>query len=100
MTKPIKVKFQNWDCDLIKHRYANGRTALELVDSQDGERVATATLNLPNEPPAPDEVVIKSYSENETMLETLVNAGIVEPTGRVCVSGFIQAPVCRVKAAL
>lgn len=100
MTNPIKVKFQNWQCDLIKHQYANGRTALELVDSEDGDRVATATLNLPNEPLADDEVIIKTHSENQTMLETLVNAGIVEPTGRVCVSGFITAPVCRVKVAL
>jgi hypothetical protein len=38
--------------------------------------VATATLNLPEIALGPDEVIIKDYSENEGMLDTLILAGL------------------------
>jgi hypothetical protein len=100
MTDTVKVQFGEWACDLVPERYENGRIRLRLRDSDDGESVATATINVPEEPLAKDEVIVKDYSENEGMLDALVRAGVVEPTGRVCVSGLTQSPVCKLKIPL
>ena len=60
--KPIR--FQEWDCLIEMGRYNNGRPALILKDAHDGEQIAVATVNLPNEPVRDNEVFIKDYSEN------------------------------------
>ena len=75
-------------------RYANGRTALVLMDEQ-GETVAIATVNLPNEDLGIGEMFIKTWSENATMLQFLVANGIVEDTGRTVPTGFVRASIVR-----
>ncbi len=90
-----KVKFLGWSCDVLKKQYYNGRIALALVDSFDGEPVATATVNMPEIDLAEDEVIIKNYSENEGILEVLTAAGIVQPTGRIVESGFVTMEICK-----
>lgn len=95
----MKLKFRQWNCVLQTAQYGNGRTALQLVDAEDGEPVATATVNLPDETLGENEVFIKDYAENEGMLKTLQDAGIVEPTGKVVASGFVAIPVCRLTGA-
>jgi hypothetical protein len=88
------VKFMRWDCHVIKRQYGNGRTALVLEDSYDGEPIATCTINLPDEDLADNEVIIKDYSENQGMLDTLISAGIISHPKRHVQSGYIVAPVC------
>ena len=77
-----EVSFQGWASRVQKAQYENGRTALQLVDAQDGEPVATATINLPDEPLAEGEVFVKDYSKNRGIKSALTLAGIIEPTGR------------------
>ena len=93
----VTIRFKSWTCNLVRRRYRNGRTALQLVDAEDGEPVANATVNLPEVDLAEDEVLVKDCSENEGMLAALTAAGAVEPTGRVVVSGFVTVPVCRLR---
>jgi len=101
MTK--EIKFKNWNCKLVKNKYRNGRTALELVAAEDdeeneifeGEPIANCTVNIHDIELNADEVCIKNYSENERMLETLVNAGIVKPTGINVETGFVSIPICK-----
>lgn len=96
------VRFRNWTCRVEQGRYSNGRTALQLVDAIDGEPIAKATINLPDEPCGPDECFIKSYAENGPqggqpgMLEALEQAGVVQRTGEWVKSGFVQVPKCRI----
>jgi len=99
----MNIRFKNWNCEIVKHQYNNnGRTALELVAAEDdmeqdiwkGEPIATATVNLSDTPLASDEVIVKDYSENEGMLDTLLKAGVVELTGRTVSTGFVTCPVC------
>jgi len=89
------IPFKNWRCRIEESRYSNGRIALTLTDSEEGDPIATATINLPDEPLAEDEVCIKSHSENEGMLEALEQAGIVKATGRVAWTGRVAVPVCK-----
>ena len=81
---------------LEKHMYENtGRTALTLVDADDGEQVACATVNLPEHKLGPGEIFIKTWSENEGMLEFLLKNHIVEDTGREVPTGYVTARVCK-----
>jgi Domain of unknown function (DUF4313) len=91
-----QVVFKDWVCSVQKHQYDNGRLALQLVDAVDGDPIARATVNLPNEQIAEGEIFVKNHSENEGMLQALQQAGIVEPTGRMVVSGFVKVPVAKV----
>lgn len=89
-----RVRFKSWDCIVQKRQYGNGRTALELVDAEDGSPIAKATVNLPDVALGRNQVLVKSYSENEGMLEALVAAGVVKPTGETIRSGFVEVAVC------
>jgi len=66
----------NWN------RYQNGRIALELiVENEDGfrEPLARASVNLPNLDIPDNAMFVKDYSENEGMVDTLIESGIIEP---------------------
>ena len=76
---------------LEKHRYANGREALILMDKNG--RVACATVNLVDEPLGHREVHIKTWSENEFMLPFLIKNNLVTDTGKDVVAGYAKARV-------
>lgn len=92
-----RVRFKTWDCVVQKRQYDNGRPALQLIDAEDGSPVATATVNLPDLPAGPNTVFVKDYSENAGMLEALVAAGVVKPTGQTVRSGFVEVPICELQ---
>ena len=92
----MKVKFHKWDCQVTFRKYGNGRTAIELIETKEPfESVAIASVNLPNEPMEEDEIAIKSYSENEGMLECLVKYKVVSKPVRIVQSGFVSIAVCK-----
>lgn len=92
----MKIKFKDWNCILTKEMYQNNqRVALVLIHETEGDVVAYATVNVPEYPMNNDEVLIKDYSENEGMLQTLVDAGVIsEPTGTIQ-HGFVILYVCK-----
>lgn len=92
-----RVRFLGIDCIVQKAEYDNGRPALRLVDAEDGSPIATATVNLPDVPLGKNQVAIKSYSECEGMLDALVAAGVVKPTGQSVASGYVQVPICELQ---
>lgn len=71
-----------------------GATAWQLFDAN-GDDYAVITINLPGL--APDELAIKSYSENEGVLEALLAADVIELPHRWVASGFVSIPVVRKK---
>lgn len=91
----MKVRFKEWDCIVLVKQYPNKRTALQLIDAEDGSPVAMATVNLPAESIKQDEVIIKDYSENEGMLAALVGEGIISEPLRKIQQGFVELYVCR-----
>ena len=70
------VKFMGEELIPIIGQYVNGQTAIRLVD-QDGHPFMTASVahdvNIDD-----DCVIIKNYSENEGILEALIEAEIIE----------------------
>jgi hypothetical protein len=77
------------DCRLEVGKYANQRVALQLYDANDGEPVAKATVNVIDwEPETPAHTLIKDWSENVGVLQSLVDAEIIELTGKEVACGF------------
>ena len=75
------VHFKDWKCTAEFGQYANGRTAISLVDAYDYSPVAKATVNLIDYPEhhiEAGQVHIKNYFENEGMVEALEKAGVVK----------------------
>ncbi len=83
-------------CEVHKSQYENDRIALVLVEQETGDQYAVATTNLPNCECGPGQAYIKSYSENQGILEALMEAGIVSPPVSYVQSGFVEIPLCNV----
>ena len=83
----------SYDVHLHKTKYSNGRTALQLRG--DEGLVATVTVNLPDEKLEEGEIFVKTWSENEPMLEFLKGNKIAEDTGKRVPTGYVEAAVCK-----
>lgn len=94
------VKFMMCDCNIKVLKYNNSRPALQLIDSVDGEPVATASVNLSNIILGEDEICIKDYSENEGMLKALQDAEVVGHVERFVQSGYVTIPIVKIEANL
>ena len=88
-----KSKYGIYSVWVEKKSYANGRVALMLSDEEG--QVACATVNLPEHDLKPGEVLIKTWSENEGMLDFLVMNHIVSDLGREVPTGYVSARVCK-----
>lgn len=95
-TITFKTKFNTYVCDLVYSKYIiNQRISLTLVDHIDKVPVVIATVNIPDINLNYNEVAIKNWAENEGILETLINAGIItKPHKQVQISKFATADIC------
>ncbi len=87
---------------IIVGRYPKGgaiSVQLLLGDDPDDGWILSTNLGPYGARVAHDEFTVKSWSENEPLIEPLLASGLFEDTGRRCASGFVQAPVKRVKDA-
>jgi len=75
-------------------KYRDGSLALVLWEPEG--LLATATVYLKHEKPDEGCVWIKDWSENDGMLLSLTQAGVIQPTGRVVQAGFTHAHEARV----
>jgi hypothetical protein len=93
----MKVKFKEWDCIAKFGKYpSTNQNYIQLIDSEDGFPVATASINMPGLDLLPNEVIIKDYSENEGMFDTLVNAGIIKKTNKGAQLTYGIAPIAEI----
>ena len=93
MTKT--VNFMGEELNVKLSKYANGQNAMQLVD-QDGIPFMTASVahdvNIDD-----DCVIIKNYSENEGILEALIEAEIIEKPFCEIPTGFVTLYVAALK---
>lgn len=74
------LKVFGTECSLYKSHYTNNNAnALMLVETETEEPFMTPSVNLPDMHLKPDEVIIKNYSENQGILDILINENIVLP---------------------
>ena len=72
---------------------ADGPVAWKLVTADDGSPYGRPNINVPGQKLEPGETIIKDYAEGAGMLAVLVDAGIVEDTGRTAGMGM---PIVRI----
>jgi len=88
------------DARIVIGRYPKGGAiAVQLLLGDDPDDGWTLSTNLVSYGArvATDEFTVKSWSENEPLIEPMLATGLFEDTGRRCPSGFVEAPVWRVK---
>ena len=92
------VEFLGIECAVdMEQTYPNGRPALILTDAEDGSGVCYASINIPQIDLEKDEVIIKNYSENQGVLDALIEAGIItKPVKEVQISQWVIAPICKI----
>lgn len=73
--------------------YNDGKIRIQLYDSVDGTPYATATAST-GENLEQGEVAIKNWSENEGILDFLVQNKIVRSPHRFVSSGYVEIPIC------
>lgn len=73
--------------------FGNGRIALVALAGGVPSRLS---VNLADElQMEPDELAIKTYSENEGVLDALLDAGVIAFPHRFITSGHVAFPICR-----
>lgn len=96
-----KSKYYEGPVTVELAHYANDRLAIKLTAADAfPEPVATATVNIPEEPLALNEVLIKDWSENEGMLAWLIREQLVNPPTRMVPAGYCEAACCTIGAKL
>jgi hypothetical protein len=93
----IKHKSPYGDYELIAQfaKYANGQTAIKLIDIADGFPFATATVCVEDDLLKEGEVAIKNYSENEGILESLIEAEVIDYPHAFIKSTHVEIPICK-----
>tara|TARA_R110000751_G_scaffold73213_1_gene148186 strand:- start:794 stop:1090 length:297 start_codon:yes stop_codon:yes gene_type:complete len=90
----MDVKFKQWNCSLAFGEYKNGRTMLFLTEKETLEDVLCASVNLPDWGLRPNEIAIKDYSENEGVLDVLIEHKVVSKPKRYVNLTHVSVPIC------
>lgn len=91
----LNGKYGTYNVIIEEGHYSNNRIALELIDSEEGDPVMVATVNIPEVPLNEGEIIIKDYSENEGVLDFLQQNGLVGEVLRKVQSGFVTCPIVK-----
>ena len=89
----MKVKWDGEELTPEIGQYVFGGTPSILLKDDDGNPWVKATVYVDGL--EDDEVAIKDYSENEGVLDALLEAKIVAPPHRFVEQGWVRIPVCR-----
>ena len=89
------VEYKGLAMSLSVSRYADNERIALLLKEPDGQLYTVCSSNLPAEEMAEDEVAIKSYSENEGILDMLIQNNVVSHPVRYAHSGHVELPICK-----
>jgi hypothetical protein len=70
---------------------------IQLTDVSDGSPFAIATSNIPALNNLEGYVAVKNYSENEGMLDFLIENNIVEAPITYVQENYVSFPICKLK---
>ena len=78
-------------------RYSNGQLAL-FVEDHDGEPLAELSIMHNPIDLAPDEFILKDYSENEELAQKFIDTGLIRPLDRFILIGSHLCPICKIES--
>jgi len=109
----INLRYGSYEADMRITTYHNGRTAIQLYDAEDGMPLLTASVNIQEFPEEVIEVLcnelgidkrrfvlIKDWSENEGVLMSLEEAGVIDVAKSTIPTGYCHANVAFLKEDL
>ena len=86
-----KAKYIPANTIVNKTQYADGNTALTAIDPISHEPAGTLTVNIPETTLNANHVWIKDWSENEGVLNALIESKLVENLNVTYPQGFCEA---------
>ena len=87
----IKTKHFSGDVSVGFGQYQDNLRPTIMIMDLNGRTTMIASVNLPDEPCEPGHTYIKDWSENEGILQSLLDAGIIRDTGKSARTGFVSA---------
>lgn len=101
MKTSVKFFGETVNLELVAREYQGGRIAIQAIDLSDHCPFGTLTVNVPEVELEEDEIIVKTYSENEgwvpQVLENLKEH--FAPTGKGVSLGHVTVPIYKFKAA-
>lgn len=91
----IKTKYIDDMGKLVWGKYPNNRDVLE-IKSTFGNIIMRPSVNIPNVLIESDQIIIKDYSENEGILQCLMDHGIISAPLYEVNSGYTFCYVCNI----
>lgn len=91
-----QIEVDGESIELLRTSYADGALAV-IARGADGSPFGTLSVNLPGEPLPDDCFAVKTWSENRALAEAALRSGLFEATGERLPTGFVQAPVWRIR---
>lgn len=96
-----KVVFNNNSLIVKQAKFPNGQTCLVLAEhSSPNVMYMKASIAIAGEYVGANQTIIKDFSENEGILNALIEAGIVEDTGVTIPTGFCEGHVVNILVEL
>lgn len=96
MKVSLNAKYIIGEFVVVKTTYPVDKSTCLLL--RNGDDVIKATVCIPENSPPAGFVLIKNWSENEGLLQELVNAKVVEDTRITVPTGFVEANLCKLLA--
>ena len=94
----IKFVYNNEElCFKISCYLRDGAVAIIIEAVYVYETYATLTVNIPCTILEKDEILVKTWSENEPITDFLRNSEFFEDTGKRVPTGFVEAEIWRIK---
>lgn len=88
---------QEFNLSVSISTYRNKQKRIKLFDIEDGLPYAEASVCIEDYSLNEGEVAIKNYSENQGILESLIDYGVVEPPHAFVKTTWVKVPICRLK---
>jgi hypothetical protein len=80
-------------------RYSNGQLGV-YIQEHDGEPIAELSIMNNSTELAPNEFILKDYSENEEITKELLNMKKIVPTDRFMLIGSHLCPICQLRSGV
>ena len=94
MKKMIRNK-KNFEEQLHLNRYYNGQLAVFVLSNRK-EPIAEISIKHDSVELAPNEFILKDYSENKGLVSKFLETGLINPTNRFILVGSHLCPICQI----
>jgi hypothetical protein len=92
----FKIAIREIPCFLEIGYYSDGKPRIRVVE-EDGSPYGVLTINIPEVDLEEDEILVKTWSENTPMADTILHStGLFKDTGKRVPSGMVDAEIWKI----